>query len=252
MTDAYAQTTSGNPRRDWRVTMALTSTALWLLLGFSYIALQIGWKSFVGQPVGALGGFLEGAFAPLAFLWLVVGSFLQQRELMQNNIAIRAQYEEMRRTAENSEIQARAIEANAAHQQQETTLMIADRVQRQIGTTMGMLWMSSQAATSATTNVDQVGSLWSQHGSGDPESFARALMGLYYSSEDETSAREVFFGTETRGRHSASIRHAFERLLKLIRRCDPEGVIEDAFRGGGIGRVYDLICELDVESDDGS
>ena len=44
----------------------------------------------------------------------------------------------MRRTAENAEIQARAIRANALHQQQETTLMVADRVHRQLGAVVGL------------------------------------------------------------------------------------------------------------------
>ena len=46
----------------------------------------IGWDRFISQPADALGGFLEGAFAPLAFLWLVVGFFLQQRQLMEKDI----------------------------------------------------------------------------------------------------------------------------------------------------------------------
>jgi hypothetical protein len=150
--NAYIQSISADPKQDWRVAVALTSTALWLLMGFSYIALQIGWQTFLRQPVEALGGFLEGAFAPLAFLWLVVGSFLQQRELRQNNIAIQAQYMEMRRSAENSEIQSRAIHA------------------------------------------------------------------------------------------------AFEGLLHLIRRCDPDGVIGEAVRGGGNGLIYQIICDLETEA----
>ena len=39
-----------------------------------------------------LGNFLEGAFAPLAFLWLVIGYFLQKKELVQNTTAIKMQY----------------------------------------------------------------------------------------------------------------------------------------------------------------
>ncbi len=242
---SYAQTTSDNSNHDWRVTMALTSTAVWLVLGFSYISMHIGFRAFVDQPVDALGSFLEGAFAPLAFLWLVVGSFLQQRELRQNNIAILAQYEEMRRTAENSEVQARAIEANAAHQQQETTLLIADRVQRQIGSTMGMLWMSSQAMLDAVTSDERIVSLWNQFGSGDPESFARALMAAYFAMDDPADAKALFLGTEVRRRHSATIRTTFERLLEIVRRCDPDGIIEDAFRGSANGRIYQMICDLE-------
>ena len=105
----------GPPRatdgRDWRVWFGLASTLFWLWLGFLYVAIVVGWSNFLTQPADALGGFLEGAFAPLAFLWLVIGFFLQQRELRSNNDAIRAQYEQMRRTAENAEIRRAAEQA---------------------------------------------------------------------------------------------------------------------------------------------
>lgn len=243
----YDTTTSAAPDRDWRVVVGLASTLVWLVLGFAYIALQVGWQPFIDQPVDSIGGFLEGAFAPLAFLWLVIGSFLQQRELRFNNQAIRAQHEEMRRTAENTEIQARAIEANALHQQQETTLLVADRVYRQLGSVMGLLWMSSQAATMEDADADQVNSLWNQLGSGDPESFARQMMALYFRAEGTDETRDLFFGTEVRTRHSRMIRQTFERLLGKVRQCDPDGIIEDAVLGSGNGRIYQIICELDTE-----
>jgi hypothetical protein len=67
----------------------------------------------------------------------VIGFFLQQRELRNNNRAIRLQYEQMRKTAEHAEIQARAIAANELHQRQETLLLVADRVHRQLGAVVG-------------------------------------------------------------------------------------------------------------------
>ena len=119
--------------RDWRVWFGLAATFLWLLLGYLYIDTNVGWENLAREPADALGSFLEGAFAPLAFLWLVIGFFIQQRELRSNNQAIQRQSEQMRRAAEQAEIQARAISANELHQRQETFLMVADRVHRQLG-----------------------------------------------------------------------------------------------------------------------
>ena len=65
---------------DWRIFMGLSLTILWLGTGFTYIASSIGWLAFAQLPAEELGSFLEGAFAPLAFLWLVIGYFLQQQE----------------------------------------------------------------------------------------------------------------------------------------------------------------------------
>jgi hypothetical protein len=44
-----------------------------------------------------LGRFLEGTFAPLVFLWLVMGYFLQQKELSENTTAIQKQHIEIQK-----------------------------------------------------------------------------------------------------------------------------------------------------------
>ena len=127
-------------------------------------------------------------------------------------------------------------------------MMVADRVHRQLGSVMGLLWMSSQAAEVGQASEDQVSSLWNQLGAGDPESFARQMMALYYQARDPEATRDLFYGTEVRARHSATIRETFDRLFVKVRECDPDGVIEDALLGSGNGRIYQLICELDPDS----
>lgn len=89
---------------DWRIALGLSLTCLWLLTGSAYISSSVGWAGFVSLPVEEVGSFLEGAFAPLAFLWLVIGYFLQQQELIQNTQAMRAQATEIARTAEQATI----------------------------------------------------------------------------------------------------------------------------------------------------
>lgn len=235
-----------HPGRDWRIWFGLASTIFWLWLGLLYVAVVVGWDDFVTQPAESLGGFLEGAFAPLAFLWLVLGFFLQQRELRSNNQAIHLQYEQMRRTAESSEVQARAIRENALHQQQETTLMIADRVHRQLGSVVGLLWMSSQGpGTEEAASDELIGDLWSRQGSGDPEGFARQFMALYYRRGQE-EAYDLFFGSEIRARHSRTILEVFGRLLDRVRACDPDGIIEDALLGSAHGTLFQIIGTLEA------
>ena len=232
-------------RRDWRIWFGLASTFFWLWLGYLYVTSNIGWSEFAQQPADRLGNFLEGAFAPLAFLWLVIGFFLQQRELRQSNQAIRLQYEAMRRTAENAEIQARAISANELHQRQETFLLVADRVHRQLGAVVGLLWMSSQGPGNPDAVPDEtVSELWSRLGQGDPEAFARQFMALYFRTrEDRRATWDLFFGTEIRSRHSHTILTTFERLLRSARECDPDGLITDALLGSGHGTLYQILKE---------
>jgi len=232
-------------RRDWRVWFGLGSTVSWLWLGFLYIQSNIGWREFTRQPADALGSFLEGAFAPLAFLWLVIGFFLQQRELRHNNRAIRAQYEMMRRATEHAEVQARAISANELHQRQETFLLVADRVHEQLAAAVGMLWMSSQATgDEARADEQEVWDLWSRVGAGDSEAFARRFLGLYFRRRGEgLGTRDLFYGTQIRTRHSETILHIFNRLLESARQCDPDGIITDAIRGSAHGTLCRIIEE---------
>ena len=75
-------------QRNSQVRVGLVLTTLWLGAGLLYVAATMGWAGFLRLPLGDLGDFLDGAFAPLAFLWLVLGLFLQQRELAANNRAI--------------------------------------------------------------------------------------------------------------------------------------------------------------------
>jgi hypothetical protein len=230
-------------RRDWRVWFGLATTGLWIFMGFKYIDGVVGWEAFVGQPAEALGGFLEGAFAPLAFLWLVIGFFLQQRELSQNTEAIRDQYEQMRRAAEHAEVQARAISANELHQRQETFLMVADRVSHQLGVTAGLLFMSSQAAGDEP-NIDRelASEYWRRLGLGDPEIFSRQLMALHYSLKAEgLSDHDLYWETEIRTRHSNNFLKVFERMIRSAEGCDPDGIIRDAILGSGHGQQYQII-----------
>jgi len=82
---------------DWRVVFGLLATTLWITAGFAYLLGVVGLDEFVHLPTADIGSFLEGAFAPLAFLWLVIGHFLQQREITANTKAIMVQEQSARR-----------------------------------------------------------------------------------------------------------------------------------------------------------
>ena len=118
---------------DWRIALGLSLTCLWLLTGSAYISSNVGWAGFVSLPVEEVGSFLEGAFAPLAFLWLVIGYFLQQQELSQNTQAMRAQATEIARTAEQATIQSEKLAASEIYARQEATLRLVEAVRSQLG-----------------------------------------------------------------------------------------------------------------------
>lgn len=228
---------------DWRLRISLGLTAVWLVLGFLYISSVVGWTGFVQQQAPALGNFLEGAFAPLAFLWLVVGFFLQQRQLEQNTATLSAQLEVMHRSAEQAELQSRAIAADELHSRQDTFLRVADMVREQLGVIAGFLYLSwaVEHGESQMEGPDGALAQFKAQGAGDTSAFDRAIFRQIYGGI--VSAEVLFWGTPVRTQHSQNFTLHFERLLRLAGRCDPEGVIQDALRDSTSGRIYRLMQE---------
>jgi hypothetical protein len=228
---------------DWRLRFSLGLTAIWLVLGFLYISSVVGWTDFVQQNAPSLGNFLEGAFAPLAFLWLVVGFFLQQRQLEENTATLSAQLEVMHRSAEQSEVQSRAIAADELHSRQDTFLRVSDMVREQLGVIAGFLYLSwaSEHGPAELEGPDGALAQFKAQGVGDNGAFDRAMFRQIYGGN--VTGEEFFWGTPVRTRHCENFIRHFERLLRLAGRCDPEGVIQDALRDSTSGRVYGLMTE---------
>ncbi len=219
---------------DWRVWLGLILTFGWLILAYSYVELSVGWDRFRHLSADQLGNFLEGAFAPLAFLWLVIGYFLQQRELAQNT-------EVLRLSVEQAEIQSEKMAANEMHARQETFLRVAQRVQAQLGTIVGFLYISSQAAgADGTVTNEEQGQLFAQLGQGDPEVFSRRMVTTHLTTDNEETRYRLFYGTPVRARHSNNVIYTFERLLARAKDVDPDGMISDALYSTAHGLVYSI------------
>lgn len=223
---------------DRRVALGAGLTALWLSLGVAYVTFSLGWPRFFALPPSELGSFFEGAVAPIALLWLVLGLFLQQSEIARNNEALRMQSEALRKSAEQAEVQARAIQANELHARQDTFVDLSRLVTRQLGVTAGMLYLSSQAAgAGGAVPVERLSEMWNQVGSGDDQAFMRALISLRLTLS-EREAFDLFYSTPIRTRHCETYVRAFERLLRVAEGCDPDGLIRDALLSDVPGRLY--------------
>ncbi|MEM7077758.1 MAG: hypothetical protein AAF513_03920 [Pseudomonadota bacterium] len=228
---------------NWRIQLGLGLTIVWIGLGVSYIASNIGWGQFAIMPAEEMGNFLEGAFAPLAFLWLVIGYFLQQKELEQNTQALQAQAIEIRRTAEQAAIQTENLAASELHARQEAFLQVAQSVRQQLGSIAGLLYISSQSrGNGGTADNNEVSRLFGAQGSGiDVEAFSRRLLELNLQTEDPQACFELFYGTEIRARHSNNFAFTFERMLRRAAQVDSENMIQDALGASGHGFLYRVI-----------
>jgi hypothetical protein len=234
---------------DWRIWFGLGLTGTWILLAIVYIELTFGWRGFIHLSASDLGNFLEGAFAPLAFLWLVIGYFLQKKELEHNTEALRAQafaleaqLQEIQRGAEQQTIQAEKMAASEVHARQEVFLTIARRVSSQLGTIAGFLYLSSQGAAASNDPVspEQITRLFAQQAANDPEVFSRLFLELHTRSGEEFSF-DLFYGTETRARHSNNFIFTFERLMRRAEEVDSDFLIRDSLMATGHGLLYRII-----------
>ena len=247
--DAFPQD-PGTEQNDWRLAMGLGVTIVWLVLGFLYISTVVGWGEFVKQNAPSLGGFLEGAFAPLAFLWLVVGFFLQQKQLMQNTKAVQAQYLEMRRSVEQAEIQTRAIAANELHVRQDIFLKTVEAVERQLGVIAGFLCVSYDQDVDGELVGDEGGDMFRRAYTGDPHVFSRRALVVYYGEDHDLSV--FLFGTAIRTRHTRRFMEVYERLIDAAAESDPRGILIDALHDSAHGRMYRYMKEASQRLEDGA
>ncbi|MBT8102814.1 MAG: hypothetical protein KJO95_07575 [Gammaproteobacteria bacterium] len=216
--------------RDWRIWLGIAITAVWIAGGAWYVATEISTDPTQRLSLSVVGSFLEGAFAPLAFLWLVLGLFIQQRELANNT-------EALQKTSEQSEKQTHAIAATEMNARQESFFKIAENVKYQLGGISGMLFISGLGpAGSGRIDREQVDDLFNKVGTGDYGIFARLFISTDYS--DEGGLPELLYGTDIRRRHTQNFVRTFERLCRLARNCDVDGIIEDSLMQSAFGLLY--------------
>ena len=233
---------SAPKRFDWRIGLGLVLTSAWLALGGAYVSARIGWGQVGSLDAATLGNFLEGAFAPLAFLWLVIGYFLQQKELEQNTEALRAQAAEIQRTADQAIVQSEQMAISQQHTRQQAYLQVAYSVRQQLGSIAGLLYMSSQGATGdGAVSQTEMGKLFSIMSAQDPEIFSWRLLELHFQLEQPERQHDLFYGTAVRARHSNHFIFAFERLLRRSNEVDPEGLLADALTASGHGLLHRIM-----------
>ena len=221
--------------RDWRIWLGIVVTFFWITSTVLYVTVINESDPSQTNSMDSVGSFLEGAFAPLAFLWLVLGLFIQQRELADNTDA-------MRRTVEQSVKQTQAIAATEMNARQETFFKIAEDVKIQLGGISGMLFISGLGPVgSGRYDRQQMDDMFAKGSLGDSAIFARQFISQDF--EEEGGLPELLYGTDIRRRHAANYIHTFKRLCRLAQNCDVDGIIEDSLLQSALGLLYQRLIE---------
>ena len=237
---------------DWRILFGISVTATWISGWVYYITTNMGWSAFFALPLEAHGNFLEGAFAPLAFLWLVVGYFLQQKELSRNTTAIERQHEELQKASALAERQTQAIQITAKHNMQQTFVSINSIVRESLGSIAGMLYADTRDKTPGTLANQELSDLWSEMATGDTEIFIRLLIRVigssdHYPGDENIDSYQALYGNKVLAYQSNRYILQFERLLKAARECDDDGLIVDSIKTGIVGLLYSRILSFQAE-----
>jgi len=222
---------------DWRIFMGIIITVLWIIAGFVYLrGGNFSRATIYDIPLEDIGSFLEGAFAPLAFLWLVIGLFIQQRELADNT-------EVLRQTSIQSEKQTQAIAATEMNARQETYFKIAENVKSQLGGITGMLFISCMGATEGQlVSRERIEEMFHMLARRDDQVFSREF--LLLDPEEFGGYEKLFYKTEVRRRHTRNFIRTFDRLMAMAKNCDTaNGIIADTLAQTAHGLLYNRMRE---------
>ena len=226
---------------DWRIFLGLFITLIWVAGGVWYLQSSAFSFATLGEtPLSEIGSFLEGAFAPLAFLWLVIGLFVQQKELADNT-------EVLRQTSIQSEKQTQAIAATEMNARQGTFFKIADSVRRQLGGISGMLFISSFGASEGQLySKEKLDEMWHKLTTGDEQVFSREF--LLINADDYGGYKDLFHKTEIRRKHTENFLKSFDRLLEMAANCDTtSGIIQDSLIHSAHGLLYQRMKDSEVQ-----
>lgn len=221
---------------DWRVAFGLGVSLTWISAGMFYLVVVVGLDNFIHLPTADIGSFLEGAFAPLAFLWLVIGHFMQQKEITANTRAIGLQ-----------EASARRLEV---HSQRDSYFKLHELVQEQLGAIAGFHYMSIAGPTgSGKISGDEFSEQRSHASNGDSSWFIRKMIAeAVENRENLDTLRELFYGTEIRTRHSNNFTRTFRKLLNNAEAVDTDEMVADALlNGSAAGILYRIIQHVQGE-----
>ena len=111
-----------------------------------------------------------------------------------------------------------------------------------------MLYASSKGPPGdGQMSREEMNESFAQVARGDSELFARKFLTAAFLDEGELA--EIYFGTEIRRRHSRNFMRTFERLCRLAKNCDVDGIIEDSLMQNAFGLLYLRMQEHKPTSD---
>ena len=217
-------------------------STIWVCLSAWYFSSFIGLDNFLSLLPNEIGEFFAGLFAPLFFIWLIVGYFQQNKELRLNNRVLRQQAEELRRSVEQADRQAQAISANELHARRDTFLRVAELTIDELNSMAIDLCRRLANSTVMESTFDKLKS-------GEKDAFFKPLIHYFVRGSHVTTIQTLkgFMNwPEILGRFCSK----FQRLLDEAQECDPNGHLLEHFNNSAIGKLSWLLRDVVDETAD--
>ncbi|MBT8446874.1 MAG: hypothetical protein KJO38_06990 [Gammaproteobacteria bacterium] len=217
---------------DWRILFGLGVTSLWIGTGLYYLANVVGWGNFLELPTADIGSFFEGAFAPLAFLWLVIGHFMQQKEITANTRAISMQEQSTRRLE--------------LHSRRDSYFKLLSLVQGQLSNIAAFHYISVFGPTgNEEVSLEEFSRMRAESETGDHSLFMRKMIAAAADRRDDPGAvHEILLGTDVRVRHCENFTRTFKRLMNAAESVDQDGMVREALLDGSAAGLYYRIIQF--------
>jgi len=218
----------------------LLATLVWLVLSALYVSNVVGWSAFLAARPNEIGDALAGTFAPLAFLWLVIGYFQQSRELRQNSVALNDQAEQTKRLAAEAEKQAESIRLTAEHSQKDTFFRVAEVMENDLRIIAYRIsdFMDDIGFRRAMTDRE----VWERVGAGDKGLFMRIVSNQI--DRNWISTKRVLSDSSKNFLVRQYVR-VFDKLLEEAAKIDDEsGRIRQLYLYADSGDLYRKACRI--------
>lgn len=193
---------------------------------------KLTFSEFQNLDLNEMGDFFAGVFAPLAFLWLVLGYFQQGEELKQSSEVLRLQVQELKESVEVQHRQAQSVEANTRHAARDVFLQFVDGLLDElVAAAVEIAQQRSENTHIATryTEYQNMALLFIRLSQGVTDRKTEYIH-LYQRYSEKRWPINRYVAT-------------FEALIGEARAADPEGKLEEYYRNSGAGLLYKNICE---------
>ena len=132
--------------------------------------MAFNYQSFSGLEPNSVGDFLAGLFAPLAFLWLVVGLLQQGQEL-------KLQYFELKKSVDQYTEQSDALRGAEKHAKQSVLNETRKIIERDLSVLAARMvyTITSTSAGRKTTRSDASTIWWDKFNNGDTQAVVKSV-----------------------------------------------------------------------------